>query len=167
MPPRSIPVFRARNLFAQLDAAHQWFRTGDSGTDFMRTGLPAGTRTAMPIGRRKRSMRILIAYDGSPSADAAVGEVIRRPWPQGSEVRVVTVVEPQVSLTMAGAAEVYVPLYERMRATLREDAYKRIQGALNRLQSRGDLKASYDLREGDVKHGLLDAIREWKADLVI
>lgn len=112
-------------------------------------------------------MRILIAYDGSPAADAAVGEVIRRPWPQGSEVRVVTVVEPQVSLTAAGAVEVYVPLYERVRATLREDAYKRIQGALTRLQPRGDLKTSYDLREGDVKHALLDAIREWRADLVI
>jgi nucleotide-binding universal stress UspA family protein len=112
-------------------------------------------------------MRILVAYDGSPSADAAVSEVLRRPWPEGSEVRVVTVVEPQVPLATAAAADVYVPLYERMRATLREDAYGRIQGALNRLQARHDLKASYDLREGDVKRALLDAIREWKADLVI
>ncbi len=112
-------------------------------------------------------MRILVAYDGSPSADAAVGEVIRRPWPQGSEVRVVTVVEPQVPLTAVGTAELYVPVYERMRATLREDAYGRIQAVLKRLETRRDLKASYDLREGEVKRALLDAIREWKADLVI
>jgi nucleotide-binding universal stress UspA family protein len=112
-------------------------------------------------------MKILIAYDASPSADAAVEEVIRRPWSEGSEVRIVTVVEPEIGLASTGLAEVYVPLYERVRATLREDAYRRIQGALKKLQSRPDLKASYDLREGDAKRGLLDAIREWKADLVI
>jgi hypothetical protein len=32
-------------------------------------------------------MKILIAYDASPSADAAVEEVIRRPWSEGSEVK--------------------------------------------------------------------------------
>ena len=112
-------------------------------------------------------MKILVAYDGSQSADAAVEEVIRRPWSEGSEVRIVTVVEPQIGLASAGLTEVYVPLYERVRATVREDAYRRIQGALKKLQTRPDLKTSYDLREGDAKRALLDAIREWKADLVI
>jgi nucleotide-binding universal stress UspA family protein len=112
-------------------------------------------------------MKILVAYDGSPSANAAVDEVIRRPWPEGSEVRVVTVVEPQIDLASEAVAEVYVPLYERVRATLREDAYGRIQGALAKLRSRPDLEVGYDLREGDIRRALLDAIREWKADLVI
>jgi len=67
----------------------------------------------------------------------------------------------------AGAGDFYVPLCERVRATLREDAYTRIQDVLRRLQSRPDLKASYELREGDAKYSLLDVIREWKADLVI
>ena len=38
-------------------------------------------------------MKILIAYDGSPSADFAVDEVVRRPWPAGTEVRLVSVLE--------------------------------------------------------------------------
>ena len=112
-------------------------------------------------------MKILVAYDGSASADAAVDEVIRRPWTEGSEVRIVTVIEPGIGLMSAGAGDFYVPLCESLRATMREDAYIRIQGALKRLQGRPDLKASYDLREGDAKYALLDAIRDWKADLVI
>ena len=112
-------------------------------------------------------MKILVAYDGSASADAAVDEVIRRPWAEGSEVRIVTVIEPGIGLMSAGAGDFYVPLCERVRATLREDAYTRIQDVLRRLQSRPDLKASYELREGDAKYSLLDVIREWKADLVI
>jgi nucleotide-binding universal stress UspA family protein len=121
----------------------------------------------MRVGWRKFPMKILVAYDGSPSADAAVEEVIRRPWTEGSEVRIVTVIEPNIGLATAGLTEVYVPLYERVHATIREDAYGRIQGALKKLQRRPDIKASYDLREGDAKRALLDAIREWKADLVI
>ncbi len=112
-------------------------------------------------------MRILLAYDGSPSADAAVSELIRRPWPEGSTVRLVTVVEPQLALAPMAGVEVYGPVYERIRASLREDAYKKIQAVLKRFEARADLQVSYDLREGDVKHGLLDAIREWKADLVV
>jgi len=35
-------------------------------------------------------MRILLAVDGSSFGDAAVSEVVSRPWPAGSEVEVVT-----------------------------------------------------------------------------
>jgi nucleotide-binding universal stress UspA family protein len=112
-------------------------------------------------------MRVLIAFDGSPSSDAAVEEAVRRPWPPGTEIRLVTVVERPLSVPPANGIEVYAPLYERMRAALREDAYRRIQAAMKRFQQRPDLIPSYELRDGSVKSSLLDAIREWKADLVI
>ena len=35
-------------------------------------------------------MKILLAIDGSPCSDAAVEEVGRRPWPEGSAVKVLT-----------------------------------------------------------------------------
>jgi nucleotide-binding universal stress UspA family protein len=56
---------------------------------------------------------------------------------------------------------------EKVRATLREEAYQSLQHALKRFESRPELEASYELRDGNVKHALLDAIREWEADLVI
>jgi nucleotide-binding universal stress UspA family protein len=112
-------------------------------------------------------MRILLAYDASPSAEAAVDEVIRRPWPPGSEVRLVTVVERPLPVPPPNGVEVYAPLVERMRASLREEAYQRVQGALQKVAARTDLTATYEIRDGSVKHALLDAIREWNADLVV
>lgn len=38
-------------------------------------------------------MKILLAVDGSVYSDAAVKEIIKRPWPSGSEVKVITAAE--------------------------------------------------------------------------
>jgi len=112
-------------------------------------------------------MKILVAYDGSPAAEAAVAEVAARPWPAGSEIRVVTVVERPMATPPPNGIEIYAPLYERMRASLREEAYRRVQSALERLGGLKGVQASYELRDGDVKDALLSAIREWDADLVV
>lgn len=112
-------------------------------------------------------MKVLVAYDGSPWADAAVDEVARRPWPAGSEIRLVTVVEQPLTVASAAGVEVYAPLVERMHAALREEAYRRIQKAMEKVKSRGDLKSSFELRDGSVKHALLAAVREWGADLIV
>ncbi len=112
-------------------------------------------------------MRILIAYDGSPTAEAAVDQVIARPWAPGTEIRLVTVLDRVISVPPPDGIEVYAPLMEKMRASLREEAYRHIRQALSRLESRPELTASYEMRNGGVKEGLLDAIKEWSADLVL
>ena len=38
-------------------------------------------------------MRILLAVDGSPCSEAAVDEVVTRPWPSNSEFRIVSAFE--------------------------------------------------------------------------
>ena len=111
-------------------------------------------------------MRILVAFDGSPSSEAAVEEVIRRPWPAGTEVRLVTAVERPLP-TPAPDGAVYGPLVERMRSCMREEAYRRIQAALARMRIRPDLSTSFELREGSPKSSLLEAIRDWRAELVV
>jgi len=113
------------------------------------------------------SMKILLAYDASPSADAAIHEVVNRPWPAGTEIRLITVIERPFSMPQADGLDVYAPLYERMRASLREGAYRRITSAIGKFKARPELQISYELRDGSVTTGLLDAIREWQADLVI
>jgi nucleotide-binding universal stress UspA family protein len=112
-------------------------------------------------------MKILIAFDGSPSAEAAVDEVAARPWPKGTEVRLVTVLERPIPALPPNGIEIYAPLMEKMRASLREDAYQRIQRAMKKLAARREVTASYEMRDGGVKEALLDAIREWGADLVM
>ena len=112
-------------------------------------------------------MKILVAYDGSAAAEAAVGEILTRPWPESTEVRVVTVVERPLALPSPSGVEIYAPLVERFRASLREEAYQRIQATLVRFEARPDLQISYELREGSAKQGLLESIHAWSPDLVV
>src|SRR5262245_7162511 len=58
-------------------------------------------------------MKILVAYDGSPASEAAIDLILGRPWPEGSQVCVVTVIEPPMFYPMASGIEVYPPLSEK------------------------------------------------------
>jgi nucleotide-binding universal stress UspA family protein len=111
-------------------------------------------------------MRILIAYDGSPSSEAAVDEVVRRPWPPSSEVLLVMAVERPLPAPAPDGA-VYEPLVQRMQDSLREEASRKIRQALQKFRARTDLRVGSELKDGSAKHCLLDTIREWKADLVV
>lgn len=112
-------------------------------------------------------MKILLAYDGSRFAEAAVEEVLRRPWPEGTEVRLVTAVERPLIMGSIHGLEGYASFGERLGEKMREEAYSQIARALERIQSRPGLSTSYEIREGEVKSALLEAIREWEPDLVV
>ena len=112
-------------------------------------------------------MRIIIGYDGSPGAEAAVDEVLRRPWPEGSEVRLITVLETPWAYPPALGAEAYTTVSEQVRAVIREETEGRARKAMERFKARPDLKAGYELRDPAVKRALLDAVREWRADLLV
>lgn len=113
-------------------------------------------------------MKILLAYNASPAAEAALDEIIRRPWPSGSEVRLVSVVEMPAHYPIADGHALYAPLFEEVVGSLRADAHKQVQRALARLKDRADLKTSSEIRDDEgAKYALLEAIRSWKPDLVI
>ncbi|MCI0658730.1 MAG: universal stress protein [Acidobacteria bacterium] len=111
-------------------------------------------------------MKILIAYDASPDSEQAVDEVVARPWTKGSKVRLVSVVEPPLG-TPPPNFEFYGPLIVGVENSLREEAYQRIQKAMTKFKGREDLEVSYELKEGSPKGALLEAIRDWAADLVV
>lgn len=113
-------------------------------------------------------MKILLAYDGSRFAEAAVEEVLSRPWPDSSEVRLITAIDQPVPMATVDGLEGFAPLSEAIGARLRESAYQQIRSVLERFASRRpDLLASYELRDGEPKSALLEAIREWQPDLVL
>lgn len=111
-------------------------------------------------------MRILIAYDGSPDSKVAVEEVASRPWPKGTQVRLITIVEQPIVMPPPNF-EFYGPLIVGVQSSLREEAAKRIQEALQRFSDRKDLEMTSEIRDGSPKASLLEAIQEWKADLVV
>jgi len=112
-------------------------------------------------------MRILIAYDGTPAADAAVREALQRIWPAGTEVRLATVVEWPVALEPPFPVDYPGPAVEGVRAILISKAKKDQARAKEAFGGRTDLKVTTELREGSAKHALLDVIEAWNPDLVI
>ena len=112
-------------------------------------------------------MRIVIAYDGSPSADLAVDEVIKRPWPVGSAVRLVSVLEDTAPIPPEIGVELYGPALERVRQTQRQAMEQGLERAAARFASRRDVQVDTQLREGVVVRCLLEAIRDFQADLVV
>lgn len=112
-------------------------------------------------------MRVLVAYDGSPAAAAAVEEAAHRQWPAGSQIHLVMVLEWPMLLVPQDGLEVSGMLTDEARAPRKDAAYRFLQEAVAMFDSRPDLRVTYELREGSVKHALLEAVEDWKADLVL
>lgn len=111
-------------------------------------------------------MKILIAYDGSSAADAALQEVRMRPWPARTQVRLVSVVDWPVTLELPFPPDPGTDI-AAVCAVLTERAKKSLAKAEESLASRVDLDVTSELREGSPKASLLDAIEAWKPDLVM
>ena len=113
-------------------------------------------------------MKILLAIDGSLFSDAAVGDVAAKPWPVGSEVRVISVVEPPLLPTV----ETWVPpddYIESLERAGEEQANSVIKAAVDRIQkTQGDrLRVSTEIVRGHPKHAIIDAAEAWDADLIV
>lgn len=113
-------------------------------------------------------MKVLLAVDGSAFGEEAAREVARRPWPDGSEVRVISVVEP----VYAPAAEPWAvtPTYfEELDRLAAGKARTAVEGALKILRERDDtsMKLTSDTPRGPVKQTILGAAEAWGADLLV
>ena len=113
-------------------------------------------------------MKILLAVDGSACSDAAVNEVAARPWPEGSEVRVISVIELQFTPTKETRSlpESY---YSQLERAGQEQARSAINRAVERLRVRaGDpLEITTEAVIGRAKEAILDEAERWGADLIV
>jgi nucleotide-binding universal stress UspA family protein len=110
-------------------------------------------------------MKILLAVDGSPFSDAAVEGVAKRPWPPGTEVKVLHVTERP----MIPAAEPWAlpdNYFEEMDRAAREHARTTVEKAVARLEGKG-LNVTTDVIEGYAKHVIVDEAEKWGADLIV
>ncbi len=112
-------------------------------------------------------MKILLAYDASPAADTAVEETLKRPWPAGTEVRLVTVVQPPIVPAAPPGFEADLAVIERLHTEWRDQATQLLHAAAARLRGRSDLHVESEVRDGSPKASLLAAIEEWRPDLVV
>ena len=112
-------------------------------------------------------MKILLAVDGSAHSDAAVSEVARRPWPAGSEVRIISAAEAvyMPSPVPDGGAGLYA---EDLRVT-REQARAAVENAASRLRDveGTGLRLSTVTPTGTAAQLILEEADEWGADLIV
>ena len=113
-------------------------------------------------------MKILLAVDGSPCSDAAVEEIARRPWPEGSSVKVLTAFDLPTPPTPEAWA-LPVNYFEEMDIALRKQAQSIVERALQTLKTRMNKTISLDgaIVPGPPRTVILDEAEDWGADLIV
>jgi len=107
-----------------------------------------GDRTStLEIGRR-----VLLATDGSETSAAAARALAERPWPEGSEFKVVSVEEPWA--------------LKSSRVKHDEQAQEAVRSVQQVLASAG-LNATGAVLSGNAKEVILEEARKWEADLIV
>lgn len=111
-------------------------------------------------------MNILLAVDGSSHSASAVQAVSTRPWPQGSHVRVLSIVEnagpPPMGDLMVGAGGDL----DKLRRQQTEEAKKLTTRVAGSLQVKG-LSVETAIREGNPRDNIIEEARHWPADLIV
>ena len=112
-------------------------------------------------------MKILIAVDGSPQSDAAVKSIAARPWPAGSEIKLVAVVELHL-VTIPAIWAVPDNHYASLLHELQEKAHE----ALDRnkawfASTQPDLAVTTEIINGNIKEKLVNEADKWGADLLV
>ena len=112
-------------------------------------------------------MKILLAIDGSPCSNRAVEEVAHRPWPKGSEVKILSTFRLHLSPT---AEPWLLPRSgDKILGVDRARARETVDRALARLKANksSNLKVMTEVIEGSPKRVILDEAGRWGADLII
>ena len=116
--------------------------------------------------RAGEAMRILIPTDGSECAEAAMQSVADRPWPTGSEFRVISCPEFPV---LVGEYPYYAPeQILELTANSRKHASESADKGIQLLARAGLLAKSHVTVPKDTPAlAILTAAEEWKADLIV
>jgi nucleotide-binding universal stress UspA family protein len=114
------------------------------------------------------AMKILLAVDGSSFSDAAVAEIAQRPWPTGSEIKVICAFE--IPLPPTAEAWAIPPEYiEELNDSAQSNARTVVGAAVEMLKkSLGQsLAITGEFVQGSPRNAILDEADRWKADLIV
>jgi nucleotide-binding universal stress UspA family protein len=113
-------------------------------------------------------MKILIATDGSDYSKAAVNSVAERPWPQGSEVKIISAMNVPFAPTTEGwvMPDSY---YSELDRVAREQAEAAVKDAVERIESgkASGLEMITKIISGSAGEVILDEAERWDADLIV
>lgn len=114
-------------------------------------------------------MKILLAIDGSPCSEEAVAEVARRPWPDDSQLRIISVVEPPAPLVAEPYMGVagYFEEVERLKKKQAEDIVEGAAGVLREGAGTSLMGISAEVVTGSPKRTIVEEAESWEADLIV
>ena len=113
-------------------------------------------------------MNILLAIDGSVCSERAVESVARRPWPAGSQIRIVSAISPPVPVT-PDPLVLYVGFRDELMEAERTRARATLDRAVERLRagSSAALQVEVKVLEGNPKRVIIEEAESWGADLIV
>jgi nucleotide-binding universal stress UspA family protein len=113
-------------------------------------------------------MKILLAIDGSQCGDAALEEVLNRPWPPQSEVKIITAVETPIMIGV-GLEPWPANYYEELQKTALEAAKTVMDKALRKVNEASDkgLKISHEIIGGPPNQVIVEEAERWGAELIV
>jgi nucleotide-binding universal stress UspA family protein len=113
-------------------------------------------------------MKILLAVDGSQYSEAAVAGVAKRPWPAGSEIKVLSVIEPFTPY-MTEIWATSNEFWEELDKASRDQANQAVNAAVEQLTKNlsKSLIISTEIVKGNPKNAILDEAERWGADLLV
>jgi len=113
---------------------------------------------------RVAGKRVLLATDGSAYSQAAARSVAERPWPKGTEFKIVSVVDQMIPAMDPWYASGEV--IERMLDQNREQCKEAVHSAYKIVTDAG-LPATTSVFAGSPKWRIIDNAKEWNADLIV
>ena len=123
------------------------------------------------VGRRSSTapgspLRIVVGVDGSAGSFAAIHEVTRRHWPEGTAFRVLASVDLRLSAALAGHAAAAWADSRYLRHDPQAATPTQIVQAASELLREAGLSAVQVVEEGDPKATLVEHAQRWGADAI-
>ena len=130
-------------------------------------------RPPFPASHPGEGLKILFGTDGSEFSSKAAYSVANRPWPPGSQVRIISVQELLVPEAVAASSLQYSIYSEGSMKEVSRVTRKRAEDAVE--QARSILGSGHlaicdtpqDVPVGDPRTFLVDEAKSWEADLIV
>src|SRR5436190_6197540 len=111
-------------------------------------------------------MNILLPIDDSPESAVAVQVISTRPWPTGSNVRVLSVVE-NAGLLPVGEFMIAAPNDLAELAQQRIAQSERLTDEIAASLEPTGLSVQKAVREGNASEAIIEEAKDWPADLIV
>jgi nucleotide-binding universal stress UspA family protein len=129
---------------------------------------PCSVRVARAPQEKSKGepLKILIGVDGSKEAEAALAVVKKREWPNGTQVRILSVIPAHFAVQMTHLVPPDIRTVHPNSALARRAVNQMVEDLLTQFNT-GSIKAAPFVKEGDPKNILLSEAETWKADCIL